>query len=110
MRYSRILLLSIALTPMAYCSSPTDRDNSISLFGGFITSSKLFQHPNDADDIVRNQYLPLNNVWSGGFDFRHDIRALRIEIGLSMEFITKTDLLMEPLREPSVSILVPVKN
>ncbi len=86
-------------------SRAQDRPYSVSLFGTFTSSSKLFHHPDDPDQIIRSQFLPLDDIFSAGIDIRRSIENLRIRIGLSAEYISTSDLISVPL-SPSGSIPV----
>lgn len=88
-------------------SRAQERTNSVELFGTFIGSSKLFHHPEDSDELVRSQFLPLNDIFSAGVDVRHIIEDLRIQVGVSVEYISKTDVISIPL---SSSGSVPVRD
>jgi hypothetical protein len=69
-----------------------DRPNSFSLFGTFTTSSKLFHHPNDPDEQLRSEFLPFDDLFSAGVDFRRSFSDLRLQIGLSIEYLTTTNV------------------
>ena len=81
---------------------------SVSFSGGFTTSSKLFRQPGNPDEFVRSEYLPLNDLFSAGIDVRRTIEELRIQLGLSIEYITKTedrlDEAMIPVRDGFTAI------
>jgi hypothetical protein len=64
---------------------------SAAVFGSFTTSSKLFPHPNDVDEFISNQFLPLDNIFSAGIDIRRSLEPLRIQIGISVEYISKSE-------------------
>ncbi len=64
---------------------------SLSIFGSYTTSSKIFQHPNDANEVIRNQFLIMDNIFGGGIDLRKNLPDLRIIIGLSIEYIHKAN-------------------
>jgi hypothetical protein len=84
-----LLLFTVGMSAESPAQTYT---NSISVFGSYTTSSKLFHHPFASDDLLRGSYLPLDNILSGGADLRHTIDVLRIRIGLSAEIIsTETD-------------------
>jgi len=99
-----ILILMILAAAKCYSQ---DYLYSISVFGSFTTTSKLFHHPNDADELVRSQFLPLNSIFSTGIDIRRSIEPLRIRLGLSIEYISKTEILSLP---SSTNTQIPVKD
>jgi len=84
-----------------------DRQYSIGIFGSLNTSSKLFYNPNDQDEFIRSQFLPLNSTFSGGVDFRRTIEPLRISLGISIEYLSKTDFFIHPF---SQSLNIPIKD
>ncbi|MBI1803667.1 MAG: hypothetical protein HY033_12360 [Ignavibacteriae bacterium] len=84
-----------------------DRPYAVAFFGSINTSSKLFYNPNDQDEFIRNQFLPLDNAFSEGVDVRRTIEPLRISVGFSIEYLSKTQSFIHPL---SQSTLVPVKD
>lgn len=71
--------------------SSQEHENSVSLFGSFTTSSKLFHHPNDADEFYRSQYLPLDDIFGFGIDYRRNFSSWRLQAGLTIEFLFKTE-------------------
>jgi hypothetical protein len=106
LRCIRIAALSLFFLALN-ASRAQERPNSVELFGTFIGSSKLFHHPDDPDELVRSQFLPLNDIFSAGVDIRHVVEDLRIQIGVSAEYISKTDIISIPL---SSSGSVPVRD
>lgn len=84
-----IIVLCATLVPQAFPQE--SRPTSVSLFGTFTTSSKLFRNPDAADELVRDQFVPLNSIVSGGIDIRRMIEAIRLEFGLSVEYLARED-------------------
>lgn len=81
-----------------------ERVYSVTAFGSFTTSSKLFRHSDATDEITRGQFLPLDNIFSAGVELRRNIGGLRAQIGLSFEYISKSNLVTDPL--PSIALPV----
>lgn len=81
-----------------------ERLTSITAFGSFTTSSKLFLHPNDPDEIIRSQYLPLNNIFSAGIDIRREIKAIGAQAGISIEYIRKNDVFNVPVSSTQIPV------
>jgi hypothetical protein len=79
---------------------------SIAAFGSFTTSSKLFLHPNDPDETVRGQYLPLNTIFSAGIELRREFKTLGAQAGISIEYIHKANV----YNVPALSALIPVND
>lgn len=67
--------------------------HSISIFGSFTTTSKLFHHPDDKIESYRNQYLPLNNIFGIGIDYRYNFSPANIQFGLGIEYLKKIEQL-----------------
>ncbi|MDI6767198.1 MAG: hypothetical protein QME52_10285 [Bacteroidota bacterium] len=63
--------------------------SSISFYGSYTTSSKLFHHPDDVDESVRNQFFPLDNIISAGIDFRYSFIEDYLQVGLGIEYISR---------------------
>jgi len=82
-------------------------DYSVSLIGSLSTSSRLFFNPDDQDEFIRSQYLPLNNTLGAGVDVRRTIEPLSISVGLSVEYLAKTETFTHLL---SQSTAIPVKD
>ena len=96
--------LCIALSSVN--SSAQDRPYDLALFGTFTTTSKLFHHPNDADELLRGEFLPLNGIFSAGIDLRRSFESIRIQLGVSIEYIKKTET---SYISDVASTLIPVK-
>jgi len=79
----------------------SDKPYSLSIRGNYTTSSKLFANPDAADEVVRNSYLELDDVFGIGIALRRDISE-SIQIGLSLEYLaTKTKGLDRRIRIPT---------
>ncbi|MDP2210090.1 MAG: OmpW family outer membrane protein [Bacteroidota bacterium] len=66
-----------------------DYKSSIFLKGLYITSSKIYLYPDASDFILRSKYLPIENIYGGGVDFRVNLSSAKIQLGLSVDFISK---------------------
>lgn len=64
--------------------------SSIFLKGLYITSSKIYSHPDASDFILRSKHLPIENIFGGGVDFRINLASAKIQLGLSVDYISKT--------------------
>ncbi len=93
-------LFVLFLLPAAACSA--DQPNSVSVFGTFSSSSELFHHPDDSDPTLRSQFLPINDIFSIGFDYRRVIDPLRLRLIVSIEYISGSQNLSLPLTDVSV--------
>lgn len=88
-------LCALLLAPAA--SPAQEQPYSLALFGTFISTSKLFHHPDDPDQIIRSQFLPLDDIFSAGLDLRRNFEQFRVQVGLSAEYISKTEMVSIPL-------------
>lgn len=66
-----------------------DYRSSIFLKGLYITSSKIYLHPDASDFILRSKHLPIENIYGGGIDFRINLSSAKIQLGLSIDYISK---------------------
>jgi hypothetical protein len=83
-----------------------ERPTSVVLFGSFTTSSKLFPHPQDPDEISRSYFLGLNDLFHGGVELRRIIPAWGVRFALSVEYLQKS----ETIDVPNASVSVPVRD
>jgi hypothetical protein len=91
-------IAALGLFILAPAAAPAqEHPYSLGLFGTFISSSKLFHHPDDPDQIIRSQFLPLDDIFSAGFDLRRNFEQFRAQVGLSAEYISKTEVVYIPL-------------
>jgi len=91
----------------AFQAFSQDHDYDLTLIGSLTTSSKLFHHPNDPDEFIRSQFLPLDNVFSIGIDLRRRLEPIDVQIGLSVEYLSKTESFNVPI---SGSRFVPARD
>ncbi len=89
MRGSVACALALVISCAARCPAQGSR-YSLAVVGSFTTSSELFPHPNDADNLVRSQFLPFNDIFGFGVEVRRSFDPLRIEIGLGAEYLSTT--------------------
>ena len=96
MRHSiaRILLLAlIAFQPL----TGQERLYHLAISGSFTTSSKLFRYPDDPDESFRSQFVPLDNVFGVGIDFRRSLEPINIQVGIGVEYITRRESFNDPV-------------
>jgi len=99
---------------LVLCSSlrAQERLFSVSINGSFTTSSKLFYAADDPDFFIRQQHHPLDNVFGIGIDVRRAIEETGLQIGLSAEYLSKTEKITIPRSSDRVSdgfIAVPIE-
>lgn len=99
----QLLLLTLFLSAAA---QGQERLYSVEIFGAFTTSSKLFPHPTDPDELSRSFFLALDNVFHAGIELRRSIANTGLHIGLGIEYIQKTDVINVPV----VSANVPARD
>jgi len=79
---------SICLVMMwAHTSSAGDRPYSVGLYGSYTTTSKIFFNPEAANEVERNRFFDVDNIFSLGLDVRRDI-SYNLRVGLSVEYIS----------------------
>ncbi len=88
MRYIRAMILLCVIFHMQKVFTQ-ELPNSISFFGTFTTSAKLFHHPDDINASYRNQYLPIDNIFGFGIDYRRNVNSSGFKIGLNIEYLWK---------------------
>ena len=97
----------VCIVSINYYLSAQENRYSVSISGSFTTTSKLFRALNDASESMRSQFLPIDNIFGGGVDIRRNFEDLRIQIGLSIEYLAKSKQLT---RTNSQDIKIPVKD
>ncbi len=85
----RITYLSLLLLLFAGNVHAGDYKSSIFLKGLYITSSKIYLYPDASDFILRSKHLPIENIYGGGVDFRVNLSGAKIQLGLSVDYISK---------------------
>ena len=103
-----IVVLCAALATQAFAQAEGEHPTSVSVFGTFTTSSKLFRNPDAADELLRDEFLPIDGIVSAGIDVRRMIEPLRLEFGLSVEYLARQDA--STLVPPGSSKPVPVAD
>ncbi|MBI5216044.1 MAG: outer membrane beta-barrel protein [Ignavibacteriae bacterium] len=89
MRFSNQWKTIITFVVMVFCFQPAESQTSryaLSVNGSITTSSRLFYHPFDPDEVTRNQSLPLNGVWGVGIDIRREL-GWNIQVGVNIELL-----------------------
>ena len=105
----RIAVCVIGLSILFTVACPAqERLYSLTVSGSFTTSSKLFHHPNDPDELIRSQFLPIHDLVGVGIDIRRSIESMRIQVGLSVEYISKKESFSLPISGADQP--VPVKD
>lgn len=61
---------------------------SLTARGSFTTSSKLFYNIESPSEFLRNQYFALDDVFGVGFDVRRSFAQSRLQVGLSVEYLS----------------------
>lgn len=81
---------------------------SFSIFGTLSTASKLFRNADSPNDLLREQYVPFNNFLSEGIDIRRDFPDIHLQVGLSLEYLTKNQTYY--LTSPTTFAAIPVED
>lgn len=85
----RIAYLSLLLLFFVGNVHAGNYKSSIFLKGVYITSSKIYLYPDASDFILRSKHLPIENIYGGGVDFRVNLPTAKIQLGLSVDYISK---------------------
>lgn len=82
--------LIVAFGMLAVCQpvKAGDKPFGIGIRFHYTTSSRLFANPDARDDVIRNSYMEMDDVFGFGVAFRRDISE-SIQMGLSLEYLTK---------------------
>jgi len=99
-----VLIVSIALAGPAVAQGVY----SLSLVGSVTTSSKLFRNARASDELLRGAFIPLNGVYSLGLDLRRVIEQDRVQLGLSIEYLSASQEFS--LSDPLTSEQVPARD
>lgn len=83
--------------------SAQDNHYSVSLFGSYVTSSKIYYNYDAADPAQRDQFFRLSGTFGIGIDIRREFSELRLQVGISAEYI-KTQENIDYVVSPAVSI------
>ena len=102
---SMVFFIIAAFLPVL--SPAQSRLYSLSISGTYTSSSKIFFNPNASDDFVRNQNFPLDNIFGVRADVRRYIEDWSVWIGLSTEWLSKSDVIDQPV---SNTTTVPVND
>ena len=87
----------LVLTLLVSAAAPGQESSfNLEIFGSFTTSSKLFPHANDPDELNRSFFLELDNIFHTGIELRRSITSQGIQIGLGAEYVQKTEVINVP--------------
>ena len=87
----RVLAPCFIFLVLFFSSSKGQDQYDLTLSGSLTTSSKLFRQPDDFDDLVSGEFLPINNILGFGIDVRRKFEEHHLQAGLSIEYLTKTE-------------------
>jgi hypothetical protein len=90
MRYTGICLL-VLMVVATFSASAQDHPFTVAVGGSLSTSSELFPHTDNSDETIRNQFLPLDDLFGVSLDIRRQFDAIGIQMGLSVEYVSKTE-------------------
>ena len=86
----RTPLIAILIVFCTARSPAGGRAYSLAFGGSFTTSSKLFYNPNASDQVLRGQFLGIDNIFGGGIEFRYELPELHSALGISAEYLTRS--------------------
>jgi opacity protein-like surface antigen len=100
----RLFLIALTIATAALPARGGGGRFSIAAYGAITTSSKLFEHPNARDELIRGLYTPIDPVYGAGIDARTDIPAFGLRFGLGADVLTRTVSSSAPYTSPPVPI------
>lgn len=83
-----IFLLLIFFTPILSAQYNIEKF-SIGISGVYTTSAKIFLNPNSSDELLRNNFFPLEDILNPAIDIRYRLNN-NILFGLSTEYLKKS--------------------
>jgi hypothetical protein len=104
MRPLRLLMIALSIATAALPAWGGGGRFSVAAHGMLTTASKLFEHPNARDELIRGLYTPIDPVYGAGIDVRTDIPALGLRFGLGADVLTRTVSSSAPYTSPPVPI------
>jgi len=100
-RWVAILLATVLLVPSLRSQQKV---YSIAVKGNLTTSSRLYHAVDAPDEFVRSQYIEVNDIWGYGIDIRRTIEDTRLQIGLSVEYLSGTESASQMVGSTSVPV------
>lgn len=98
MHVGRITLcVLIAVVIVHTCSRAQEKPFSLAVYGSFTTSSKIFHHAGDPDELIRNQFYPVDDIFGAGIDLRRSIETIGIQIGINVDYISRSEKFNFPI-------------
>ncbi|HLX11701.1 MAG TPA: hypothetical protein VKS81_02705, partial [Bacteroidota bacterium] len=81
----------IVLVSVIFASNAAAQEKlySISTYGSYTTSSKVFINPDNPDPIINSQNVEIDDIFGYGIDIRRTFPSLGIMIGLNAEYLQK---------------------
>lgn len=83
-----LLLTTLFLAPTLWSQ---EKMYSAAVKGNLTTSSRLFYNVDAGDEFARSQFVEVNNIFGFGVDIRRTIEDTRLQIGLSVEYLSGTE-------------------
>ncbi len=98
-------MILMAIGALSAPIAAQERPTSLSLFGSYTTSSKVFYRTADPDEFLRSQFFPLDDILSAGIDVRRTLPSGNLQLGLSVEIISRSTSSSVPYGSLSVPVL-----
>ncbi len=84
-----------------------ERTRTIGVKGLYTSSSRLFPSPDAADEVARFRYNSLDHIFGYGADIRIGIAKYNVILGVTVEYLEKTDDFITRFEEDDETFLVP---
>jgi len=84
----KLFLLVILFTPFLSAQYNIEKF-SLGISGVYTTSAKIFLNPNSSDEVLRNNFFPLEDILNPAIDIRYRFNE-NVLFGLSTEYLKKS--------------------
>ncbi len=84
-----------------------EQTRTISVKGLYTSSSRLFPSPDADDEVARFRYNSLDHIFGYGADVRLAIPRINVILGITVEYLTKTDDFITRYEQEDEAYFVP---
>lgn len=91
MRCSIVSIATVLMLFGQFRAEAQEHQFSLTLRGGYTTTSKIFYNPDSPSPDLRGQYTGIDNIYAPGIELRWMIPGYSIAISIAAEYITKYD-------------------
>jgi len=91
MRRSILSIAAIVMLLGQLSAQSQERLLSLTLRGGYTTTSKIFYNPDSPSPDLRGQYNSIDNLYGLGFELRWVLPGYSVALTLAAEYLSKSD-------------------